>query len=88
MQAFVYASQRKANTYVWLRGRDCFDVLPESLRDALGELRFVLEVDLDAGRQLPRENPHDVLAHLHSKGWHLQMPPVAAGVARPRTIPG
>lgn len=75
MQCFVYASRRKADTYVWLRQRDDFDTLPEPLREKLGELRFVLEVDLTPERHLPRENPADILAHLDAQDWHLQLPP-------------
>lgn len=78
MRTFVYASRRKPDTYVWLRERDHPHALPAPLREALGELRFVLEFDLDGERQLPHENARDILAHLDSRGWHLQMPPAAS----------
>lgn len=75
MHCYVYASQRKADTYVWLAERDRFDVLPPSLALLLGDLRFVLEVELNAQRRLPHEDPEQVLEHLRAHGWHLQMPP-------------
>ncbi len=75
MQSFVYASRRKPDTYVWLRRRDDFDPLPAPLREQLGELRFVLEIDLGAERQLPHENAVTILANLDGQGWHLQLPP-------------
>ena len=75
MQSFVYASRRRADTYVWLRRRDQFDDLPDTLRETLGELRFVLEVDLTPEHRLPREDPAEILAHLDGRGWHLQVPP-------------
>ena len=75
MQCFVYASLRKADSYLWLLERDGFDALPESLAVVLGELRFVMEVQLDAQRKLPVEDTMQVLAHLHEQGWHLQLPP-------------
>lgn len=75
MQSFVYASCRKADTYIWLRQRDAFDTLPAELREHLGELRFVLEVDLTAERDLPREHATQVLDNLQNAGWHLQLPP-------------
>ncbi|HET7268577.1 MAG TPA: YcgL domain-containing protein [Oleiagrimonas sp.] len=75
MQCFVYASRRRDGTYVWLRERDQFDVLPAALAEQVGELRFVLEVDLDTDRQLPREDATTVLSHLDDQGWHLQLPP-------------
>ncbi|HEY8586374.1 MAG TPA: YcgL domain-containing protein [Rhodanobacter sp.] len=75
MQTFVYASQRKVDSYVWLARRDAFDTLPEPMREMLGELRFVMEVQLDERRKLPVESAAQVLAHLRSQGWHLQVPP-------------
>jgi uncharacterized protein YcgL (UPF0745 family) len=75
MQCFVYASQRKPDSYLWLARRDGFDVLSESLMLLLGELRFVVEVQLDEQRKLPVEDTEQVLDHLRTQGWHLQLPP-------------
>jgi uncharacterized protein YcgL (UPF0745 family) len=75
MQCFVYASTRKPGNYVWLAARDEFSVVPESLARLLGELRFVLEVQLDAQRRLPLEDAEVVLGHLRDQRWHLQLPP-------------
>ena len=52
MHAYVYKSQRKADTYVYLAQRDAFDVLPAPVRERLGALTFVLEVALVPGRRL------------------------------------
>lgn len=75
MHCFVYASLRKPDSYVWLAARDNFGVLPESLVLLLGELRFVLEVQLDEQRKLPNEDTAVVLEHLRTQGWHMQLPP-------------
>ena len=75
MPCFVYASLRKADSYLWLAQRDAFDVLPEPLALILGELRFVMEVQLDEKRRLPVEDTVQVLEHLRTQGWHLQLPP-------------
>ena len=75
MHCFVYASRRKPDTYLWLARRDDFACIPESLALMLGELRLALEVELSGQRKLPQEDPRIVLEHLHSKGWHLQLPP-------------
>ncbi len=75
MQCFVYASLQKVDTYLWLAERDVFDVLPEPLALMLGELRFVMEVHLDVQRKLPTEDTRQVIDHLHTQGWHLQLPP-------------
>ena len=75
MQCFVYASVRKADSYLWLTQRDAFETLPEPLALLLGELRFVMEVRLDEQRKLPVEDTAKVLEHLRTQGWHLQLPP-------------
>ncbi|NII11359.1 YcgL domain-containing protein [Oleiagrimonas sp. C23AA] len=75
MQCYVFASRRKADTYVWLRERDGAQALPDELAQLVGELRFVLDIDLSVERQLPREDAATVLANLRERGWHLQLPP-------------
>ena len=75
MHCYVYACARKPDSYVWLARRDDFDVLNEPLTLLLGDLRLVLEVELDAQRRLPAEDTAVVLAHLREQGWHLQLPP-------------
>ena len=75
MQAYVYKSQRKADTFVYLAARDDFQSIPESLRTPLGELAFVLEVALTPERRLARENTETVRQNLASHGFHIQFPP-------------
>lgn len=75
MQAYVYKSQRKQDTYVYLASRDGFDRLPEPLRTQLGPLRFVLEVALTADRKLAREDAAIVRENLDARGFHIQFPP-------------
>ncbi|MEP6898534.1 MAG: YcgL domain-containing protein [Rhodanobacter sp.] len=75
MQCFVYASLRKPDSYLWLATRDGFDVLSDELVLLLGELRFVLEVQLEEHRKLPVEDIAQVIEHLRTQGWHLQLPP-------------
>jgi len=77
MQAFVYKSQRKTDTFVYLAARDDFEKIPEPLRAQLGELAFVLEVALTPERRLARENPDVVRKNLAASGFHLQFPPRA-----------
>jgi uncharacterized protein len=78
MHAYVYKSQRKADTYVYLAQRDGFERLPEPLRTQLGALHFVLDVALTPGRALARENPEEVRRNLAARGFHLQFPPSLA----------
>lgn len=86
MQAFVYRSGRKPETYLYLRGKDAFAVVPESVRAPLGRLELVLEVALTPERKLARADAAVVRANLEKLGYYLQAPPtvldplVAGGV--------
>ncbi|PZO09781.1 MAG: hypothetical protein DCF27_04015 [Lysobacteraceae bacterium] len=75
MQTYVYKSLRKDNTYVYLRRRDDFEVIPEAVRKPLGELVFVLEFALTGQRKLAQADPVVVRANLAAHGFHLQFPP-------------
>ncbi|GAB3346543.1 YcgL domain-containing protein [Lysobacter tyrosinilyticus] len=75
MQAYVYKSLRKPDTYVYLGARDDFGRLPEPLRTQLGNLQFVLEVTLTPERKLARESVEVVRENLATRGFHLQFPP-------------
>lgn len=75
MHAYVYKSQRKADTYVYLATRDGFERMPETLRAQLGPLQFVLDVALTPDRKLARVDAALVRARLAEQGFHVQMPP-------------
>ncbi|MFD0724553.1 YcgL domain-containing protein [Lysobacter brunescens] len=74
MHAYVYKSQRKADTYVYLATRDDFDCLPPPVRAQLGDLRFVLDVALTPERKLAQADAAVVRANLAERGFHLQFP--------------
>ena len=84
MQAFVYKSLRKPDTYLYLRERDAFGLLPEPVLAPLGKLAFVMELALAEGRKLARADAAVVRANLETRGYHLQFPdsqldPLVAG---------
>lgn len=83
MHAYVYKSRRKADTYVYLARRDDFEVLPDALRGQLGPLQEVLHVELTPERTLARADATEVRRHLAERGFHLQLPPLAAVAAGP-----
>lgn len=78
MQAYVYKSQRRADTYVFLAARDDFSRVPDSLLAQLGQLRFIVEFALTPDRRLAQSDPEIVRANLVEKGFHVQFPPAAA----------
>lgn len=83
MQAYVYKSQRKADTFVYLATRDDFTLVPEPLRSQLGALTFVLEVALTPDRRLAREDAAVVRGNLAARGFHVQFPPQPDPAIRP-----
>jgi uncharacterized protein len=74
MQAFVYKSLRKADTYVYLAARDDFARLPDALRTRLAPFAFVLELALTPERRLARGDAAQVREQLLLRGFHLQLP--------------
>ena len=84
MQAFVYRSGRKPDTYLYLREKDAFTIVPESVRVPLGSLDLVLEVALTPDRRLARADAAIVMKNLERLGYYLQGPnevldPLVAG---------
>lgn len=75
MQAYVYKSQRKQDTYVYLAVRDDFTAVPDAVKDSLAPFAFVLEVALTPDRRLALADAAHVRANLAERGFHLQMPP-------------
>lgn len=72
---YVYKSLRRRDTYVYLREQGDFSVLPQDLAATLGDLVFVLQLELTPERKLARELAPVVLEHLAERGYHLQLPP-------------
>lgn len=78
MHAYVYKSQRRPDTYLYLAKRDDFDCLPAPIRERLQPFGHVLDVELTPERRLAREDAATVRANLSGRGFHLQMPPSTA----------
>ena len=72
---WVYKSDRRQDTYIYLGEEDGFEKIPPALRDAMGELEFVLQVDLDASRKLPNAEAARVMEEVTRTGFYLQLPP-------------
>lgn len=75
MQAYIYKSLRKPDTYIYLSKRDDFDVIPPAVRVPLGDMVFVMELALTPSRRLAQADPAVVRANLQAHGFHLQFPP-------------
>ena len=74
IKAYIYHSDRRPGTYVYLAERDNFDALSEQTKWSLDPLVFSMELELNAQRTLRKENVNDVMQNLKTKGIHIQMP--------------
>ncbi len=77
MPVYVYKSQRKPDTYLYLAEAEAFHSVPASVSAPLAPWQFVLHFELSPERQLPRVNSQVLAANLAQQGFHLQFPPSA-----------
>jgi len=75
MNCFVYRSNNKPGLYLYLKEKDNFNEVPESLIRLLGETKFSFEFDLGRNRKLVRAEAKEVLRIMKENGYFLQMPP-------------
>jgi uncharacterized protein YcgL (UPF0745 family) len=75
MRCYVYRSEKRADTYVYLREEGAFELLPETLRAGLLPLVPALSFELTEDRRLAREDAAVVRANLVERGFHVQLPP-------------
>ncbi len=75
MRCHAYKSRARADTYVFLATAEGFEVLPEALREHLGELDAVTSFELTPQRRLPRIEADRLMAALQTQGYWLQLPP-------------
>lgn len=77
MQAYIYRSRKKEDTYVFLAKEDGFDVLPAGLDAQLAPWDSVMTLELHPERKLARGNAAAVMENLSQRGFHLQFPPAS-----------
>ena len=75
MHCIVYKSPKRDLLYLFVPGEEKFERVPEALTKSFGEPEKVMELTLEAGRQLAYTTADEVMANLESQGYHLQMPP-------------
>lgn len=74
MICYIYRSHRKRDTYLYLKDKDDFTCLPETVMQVFGPPEFSLSFDLHAGRQLAQADSQVVIEQLESEGFYLQLP--------------
>ncbi len=71
----VYACKKRVDTYLYLNADQDMTALDDVLQQTLGELRFVLDLELHSERRLANADPVRVLTALAEAGYYLQVPP-------------
>ena len=75
MNCFVYRSNKKSGMFLYLREKDNFSCVPESLITLLGEITYSFEFDLSEDRKLVKAESKEVMRVMGENGFFLQMPP-------------
>lgn len=71
----IYKSPRKNEMYLYTLKSDGLERIPEGLLTVFGKPVHTFDLVLSPERALAREDIHEVLGHLDTQGYHLQMPP-------------
>lgn len=75
LQCTVYKSLKQLDYFIYLRTEDEFSQIPDGLRQLLGNLEKVLDLELHAGRKLAQADAVEVMTQIRQRGYYLQMPP-------------
>lgn len=79
MDCAIYKSSRKTDYYLYVERKhgqeDDFSSLPETLTKLLGELEFVMQLELSERRKLALADINEVIESLQQHGFYLQTPP-------------
>ncbi|MFQ6372690.1 YcgL domain-containing protein [Shewanella sp. YIC-542] len=71
----VYKSRRKADTYLFIKQKNNFDVVPEPLLKVFGQPELVMLLPLEKRQHLGMADINKVKAELEKNGYYLQLPP-------------
>lgn len=74
MICYVYRSNRKLDTYLYLPKKDDFDELPEAVLKIFGPPEFSMSFLLTPDRKLAQEDTQEVINKIESDGYFLQLP--------------
>lgn len=77
MQCVVYKSLKQFDYFLYVRERDGMSRVPDGLRQLLGSLQKVMDLELHEGRTLAQADVRAVMQQIEESGYFLQMPPCA-----------
>jgi len=74
MICYVYRSNRKRDTYLYLTQKDDFSQIPETVMNIFGPPEYSLSFDLHPEKKLAQADPVEVINKLEADGFYLQLP--------------
>jgi uncharacterized protein YcgL (UPF0745 family) len=75
MNCYIYRSDRKVGSYLYITEKNNFSDIPEELLKLLGRVEFVFQLELNKDKPLANADVKIVLQQLTEQGFFLQMPP-------------
>lgn len=79
MHCVVYKSIRQFDYFLYVEQEDDFSRVPDSLKELLGELKQVIQIELHERRTLAQVDVKQVIQQLEELGYYLQMPAKPVG---------
>jgi uncharacterized protein YcgL (UPF0745 family) len=74
MICYVYRSNRKRDTYLYIKQKDDFSQIPETVLTIFGPPEYSLSFDLHAEKKLAQADALEVINQLENTGFYLQLP--------------
>jgi uncharacterized protein YcgL (UPF0745 family) len=75
MLCVIYKSAKKAQTYLFVKTRDDFSLVPEALMTMFGTPTLVTLTNLATKKKLAFADLEKVKINLNEQGFYLQLPP-------------
>jgi len=82
MICYVYRSNRKRDTYLYIKEEDDFSCIPETVLQVFGPPEFSLSFDLHTEKRLAQADTNEVMNRLETEGFYLQLPQSDYDIAR------
>lgn len=75
----IYSASKKAECFIYVKKGDAPEtLLPEAMRELLGEFKPVMALLLDESKKLANTEPKRVIESIDDCGYFVQMPPSEA----------
>ena len=80
MKCVVYKSFKQFDYFLFVEKEDEFARVPDGLRQLLGVLEKIMDLELDENRNLAQADVLVVMQQIVERGYYLQMPPQSDSV--------